>query len=82
MMSAFGGLLSFQYKGGEDATIAMVARTRLFIRATSLGGTHSLIEHRASVEGRDSKTPRNLVRIAVGLENIEDLLADLQQALG
>ena len=81
MMSAFGALLSFQYKGCKDSTMALVARTRLLIRATSLGGTHSLIEHRQSVEGRDSKTPKNLVRIAVGLENVEDLLADLEQAL-
>ena len=81
MMSSFGGLLSFQVKGCKDTTMAVAARTRLFIRATSLGGTHSLIEHRASVEGRASKVPQNLLRMAVGLENVADLIADLEQAL-
>jgi cystathionine gamma-synthase len=80
-MSGFGGMLSFQVRGGRDAAMAVVARVRLFLRATSLGGTHSLIEHRASVEGRDSKTPQNLLRVSVGLEHPEDLIADLEQAL-
>jgi cystathionine gamma-synthase len=55
---------------------------RLFTRATSLGGPHSLIEHRASVEGAASKTPPNLLRLSIGLENSGDLIADLEQALG
>ena len=55
---------------------------RLFTRATSLGGTHSLIEHRASVEGPDTRTPQNLLRISVGLEHVDDLIGDLAQALG
>jgi cystathionine gamma-synthase len=62
--------------------MGMVARCRLFTRATSLGGPHSLIEHRASVEGPQSRTPRNLIRVSVGLEHPDDLIADLQQALG
>jgi cystathionine gamma-synthase len=80
-MSNFGGMLSFQVAGGRDAAMAVAARCRLFIRATSLGGTHSLIEHRASVEGRQSRTPENLLRLSVGLEHPDDLIADLDQAL-
>ena len=60
----------------------MAARCRLFIRATSLGGAHSLIEHRASVEGPQSRTPQNLLRVSVGLEHADDLMEDLNQALG
>jgi cystathionine gamma-synthase len=59
----------------------VVARCELFIRATSLGGTHSLIEHRASVEGPDTKTPQNLVRCSIGLEHADDLIEDLEVAL-
>lgn len=80
-MSAFGGMLSFQVRGGRETAMAVVARCRLLIRATSLGGAHSLIEHRASVEGPDSKTPQNLIRLSIGLEHIDDLTADLAQAL-
>ena len=60
----------------------VAARCRLFIRATSLGGAHSLIEHRASVEGPQTRTPQNLLRLSVGLEHPDDLIADLDQALG
>jgi len=80
-MSAFGGMLSFQVRGGRDAAMGVVARSKLFIRATSLGGAHSLIEHRASVEGPESKTPQNLIRLSIGLEHVNDLTADLAQAL-
>ena len=80
-MSAFGGMLSFRVKGGRDEAMAVAARCRLFIRATSLGGAHSLIEHRASVEGPQSKTPQNLLRVSVGLEHPDDLSEDLAQAL-
>ncbi|MBV8905751.1 MAG: PLP-dependent transferase, partial [Acidobacteriia bacterium] len=80
-MSAFSGMLSFQVRGGEEAAKAVAARCRLIIRATSLGGAHSLIEHRASVEGPRTRTPRNLLRLSVGLEHPDDLLADLLQAL-
>jgi len=80
-MSAFGGMLSARVRGGREKAIAVAARTQLFIRATSLGGAHSLIEHRASVEGPQSRTPQNLLRMSIGLENAEDLIADLEQAL-
>lgn len=81
-MSDFGGMLSFQVAGGRDAAMDAAARVRLFVRATSLGGTQSLIEHRASIEGPDSPTPDDLLRVSVGLENADDLIADLAQALG
>ena len=61
--------------------MAVVAGVRLFIRATSLGGIESLIEHRASVEGPGTRTPENLLRLSIGLEHADDLIADLQQAL-
>ena len=80
-MSAFGAMLSLRVKGGEAAAFAVAARTRLFTRATSLGGVESLIEHRASVEGPTSRTPRDLLRLSIGLEHAEDLIADLGQAL-
>jgi cystathionine gamma-synthase len=80
-MSAYGGMLSFQVKGGREQAMAVVAKVGLFTRATSLGGTESLIEHRASVEGPESATPDNLLRVSVGLENAGDLIEDLAQAL-
>jgi cystathionine gamma-synthase len=80
-MSAFGGMLSFQVRGDRETALAVAARCQLIIRATSLGGTHSLIEHRASVEGPQTRTPQNLLRLSVGLEHADDLIADLQQAL-
>jgi cystathionine gamma-synthase len=80
-MSGFGAMLSFCVRGGRDEAFAVAARTRLFTRATSLGGIESLIEHRASVEGPHTVTPENLLRVSAGLENAEDLIADLDQAL-
>jgi cystathionine gamma-synthase len=80
-MSAFGGMLSFQVRGGRERAMQVAARCQLFIRATSLGGAHSLIEHRASVEGPQTRTPQNLLRLSVGLEHPDDLIADLEQAL-
>jgi cystathionine gamma-synthase len=80
-MTGWGGMLSFEVRGGREAAMAVAERVRLFIRATSLGGPHSLIEHRASIEGRDTKTPQNLLRASVGLEHPDDLIADLEQAL-
>ena len=80
-MSDFGGMLSFQVAGGRDAAMRVAANVNLFVRATSLGGTQSLIEHRASIEGPDSATPDDLLRVSVGLENADDLIADLAQAL-
>jgi cystathionine gamma-synthase len=80
-MAMFGGMLSFQVRGGERAAMAAAARLRLFTRATSLGSTESLIEHRASVEGPGTTTPDNLLRVSVGLEHVDDLIEDLGQAL-
>ena len=80
-MSAFGAMLSIRVKGGERAAIATAARVRLWKRATSLGGVESLIEHRASVEGPGSPCPPDLLRLSVGLEDAEDLFADLDRAL-
>jgi cystathionine gamma-synthase len=80
-MSAGGGMLSMQVRGGKCQAMAVAAKVKIFTRATSLGGPHSLIEHRASVEGPRSRTPPNLLRMSVGLENAEDLVGDLEQAL-
>ncbi|UCH25339.1 MAG: aminotransferase class V-fold PLP-dependent enzyme [Trueperaceae bacterium] len=80
-MKAYGGMLSFEVRGGEEAAMGVAAKLGLITRATSLGGVESLIEHRASIEGPESLTPRNLLRLSVGLEHPEDLLADLEQAL-
>ena len=81
MSGGFGAMLSFQVEGGQTAAMAVAARTRIFTRATSLGGVESLIEHRASVEGPDSQTPAGLLRVSVGLEHSDDLIADMAQAL-
>ena len=80
-MSGFGGMLSFEVKGGKDAAMALAAHVEIFTRATSLGGVESLIEHRASIEGPESKTPQGLLRVSVGLENADDLIDDLSSAL-
>lgn len=80
-MSMFGGVLSFLVKGAEADAMRVAGATEILIRATSLGGTHSLIEHRASTEGPQSQTPQNLLRLSIGLENTEDLIWDLGQAL-
>lgn len=81
-MSDFGGMLSILVKGNGEAAKKVVNSVHLFAQATSLGGVESLIEHRASVEGPDTKTPQNLIRISAGLEHIDDLINDLSQALG
>jgi len=80
-MSMFGAMLSVQVRGGQDEAMAAVSRCRLFTRATSLGGVESLIEHRKSNEAPDSATPDNLLRVSVGIEHADDLIADLDQAL-
>ena len=80
-MTGFGGMVSVQVKGGAEAALAVVRRVKLFTAATSLGGVESLIEHRASVEGPDSRTPPGLLRLSIGLEHAEDLIEDLDQAL-
>ena len=81
-MTAFGGVFSFCLKGGEAEARRAVNSLKFFTQATSLGGVESLIEHRASVEGPDTKTPFNLLRVSVGLEHIDDLIEDLANALG
>ncbi|MFB8789159.1 MAG: PLP-dependent transferase, partial [Potamolinea sp.] len=80
-MQLFGGMLSFQVKGGKDQAFSVAGKVKIFTRATSLGGVESLIEHRASIEGSATKTPENLLRVSVGLEHIDDLIEDLSQAL-
>ena len=85
MKGGFGGMLSIRARGGkvsgEAAAIAVAAQTQLWKRATSLGGTESLIEHRASVEGAGTPAPPDLLRLSVGIEDAADLIADLEQAL-
>ena len=81
MSGGFGGMLSLRVRGGEAAAIATAARVKIWKRATSLGGVESLIEHRASVEGPDSPCPPELLRLSVGLEDVEDLYGDLDKAL-
>ena len=81
MKNGFGAMLSVLVKGGKKRTLKVADKLKLFKRATSLGGVESLVEHRESVEGPETKTPGNLLRISVGLEHIDDLIADLEQAL-
>lgn len=80
-MESFGGMLSFEVTGGRAAAMAAAGRLRVITRATSLGGTESLIEHRASIEGALTRAPEGLLRMSVGLEHPEDIVADLDQAL-
>jgi cystathionine gamma-synthase len=80
-MSGFGGMMSIQVKGGQAEAFRLAASTKLFTHATSLGGPHSLIEHRASVEGAATRAPANLLRLSIGLEHPDDLIADLEQGL-
>jgi cystathionine gamma-synthase len=81
MEGGFGGLLSLLVKGSDKEALAMTAHLRLITRATSLGGVESTIDHRYSVEPPGTTTPRNLLRLSVGIEHHEDLIADLEQAL-
>jgi cystathionine gamma-synthase len=80
-MNGFGGMLSIEVKGGQAEAFKLAASVKLFTHATSLGGTHSLIEHRASVEGAATRSPANLLRLSVGLEHADDLIEDLEQGL-
>ena len=82
MTGGFGGMLSVRVKAGEAAAIRAAANVQVWKRATSLGGVESLIEHRASIEGAGSPCPPDLLRLSVGLEHVDDLIADLDQALG
>ncbi len=80
-MRDFGGMMSIELRGGRDAALAMAEKLRVFTNATSLGGCESLVEHRASVEGPNPRSPQNLLRMSVGLEHVDDLIEDLRQAL-
>lgn len=77
----FGGMLSVQVRGGREAALNVAGKLKLFINATSLGSCESLVEHRASIEGSHATSPQNLLRLSVGLEDAEDLIADWRQAL-
>ncbi|HEY1615297.1 MAG TPA: aminotransferase class I/II-fold pyridoxal phosphate-dependent enzyme [Rhizomicrobium sp.] len=81
MQGGFGAMLSIRIEGGEEAAIATAAKLTLWKRATSLGGVESLVEHRASVEGPDTPCPADLLRLSTGIEDVEDLYADLNAAL-
>ncbi len=81
-MRDFGGMISVEVRGGQQGAMAVAAAARVFRRATSLGGTESLIEHRASVEAPPTRTPSNLLRLSIGLEHVDDLIGDLRAALG
>ncbi|MGN6152462.1 MAG: trans-sulfuration enzyme family protein [Lysobacteraceae bacterium] len=81
-MRDFGGMMSIELRGGRDAALAMAGRLRVFTNATSLGGCESLVEHRASVEGPNPRSPQNLLRLSVGREHVDALIEDLRQAVG
>ncbi|HEX6559707.1 MAG TPA: PLP-dependent transferase [Longimicrobiales bacterium] len=80
-MSMPGGMLSFEVRGGRTEALRVTGGVQLFTRATSLGGPESLIEHRASVEGANTRAPESLLRCSIGLEHPDDLVADLARAL-
>ncbi len=80
-MSDFGAMLSFRARGGREAALRVAGALRLITNATSLGGPETLIEHRASVEGANAISPPDLLRMSIGLEHADDLIADLAQAL-
>lgn len=81
MDGGFGGMLSLRVKDGAEQALEIVKRCRVFTRATSLGGVESLIEHRYSIEGSGSPIPADLIRLSIGIESVDDLIADLEQAL-
>ena len=80
-MSGFGGMISFLVKGGAEQAIKITTSTKLIKAATSLGGIETIWEHRKSSEGPESTTPDSLIRLSVGLEHPDDLIADIKQAL-
>ncbi|MEM7611314.1 MAG: PLP-dependent aspartate aminotransferase family protein [Pseudomonadota bacterium] len=81
MQGGFGAMLSLCVHGDRRTAIAVAGRCNVFTRATSLGGVESLVEHRASIEGEDSPVPGNLLRFSIGIERVDDLIADIEQAL-
>ena len=81
MDGGFGGMLSIRVKGGAKGALNVAKRCKVFTRATSLGGVESLIEHRYSIEGKSSPVPKDWLRLSIGIESVDDLIADLEQAL-
>ena len=81
MKGGFGGMMSLRIEGGAEAALRLSGACRLFKRATSLGGVESLIEHRAGIEPPDSPVPPDLLRLSVGIEAAEDLIADIERGL-
>ena len=81
MDGGFGGMLSLHVKGGAEGALNVARRCKVFTRATSLGGVESLIEHRYTIEGERSPIPKDWLRLSIGIESVEDLIADLEQAL-
>jgi cystathionine gamma-synthase len=81
MDGGFSGMLTIQVKGSEEVALNVVKRCKVFTRATSFGGVESLIEHRYSIEGKNSPVPRDWIRLSIGIESVDDLIADLEQAL-
>jgi cystathionine gamma-synthase len=81
MTGGFGGMLSLRVDGDAKRALQVALNCRLIVRATSLGGVESLIEHRATIEGPTSPIPQDLLRLSIGIERVDDLIADLDQAL-
>lgn len=81
MTNGFGSLMSIMIDGGKDESLKVAGALDIFQRATSLGGTESLVEHRFTIEGEGSGIPENLLRLSVGIEHGNDLIADFDQAL-
>ena len=81
MQGGFGGMMSVRIKGGGEAALDVAKRLEVFVRATSLGGVESLVEHRATIEGPDGPVPEDLLRLSIGVEAVEDLIADFDRAL-
>ena len=81
MTGGFGGMLSFHVQGGEQAAKLLASKVQVIRQAISFGSTESVIEHRAGMEKPDTPTPRDMLRLSIGLEHTDDLIADLQQAI-
>ena len=81
MKGGFGGMMTLQVRGGEQAALDVIGRLQIFTPATSFGGVESLAEHRYTIEGEDSPVPADWIRLSIGIETVEDLLFDLEQAL-
>ena len=81
MQGGFGGMMSFEMKGGAAGALGVISRLKLVKVATSLGGVETLIEHRRSIEGPQSDVPEGLLRLSIGCEHVDDIWADLSAAL-